>query len=118
MGRFKSRFFTIQSSIQPIFRLTLLFVCLSGLSALNQTNTLRKTGETGDVVDMEGGKQALIVVCLSIVFLSIITIAAHYCDFHSKRAYQKLTKQRKENELVEINLYESEEEDTTSKISM
>ena len=85
--------------------------------ALNQTNTLRKIGETGDV--SEGGKQALIVVCLSIVFLSIITIAAHYCDFHSKRAYQKLTKQRKENELVEINLYESEEEETTtSKISM
>ena len=61
----------------------------------------------------EGGKEALIVLCLAITFLSIISIASHYCNFHRGTAYKKLTKETKENELVEIDLFEDDNKVTT-----
>ena len=64
----------------------------------------------------EGGKEALIVLCLAITFLSIISIASHYCNFHRSTAYKKLTKEIKENELVDVDLYESDEDKLKSKV--
>ena len=66
----------------------------------------------------EGGKEALIVLCLAITFLSIISIASHYCNFNRGTAYKKLTKETKENELVEIDLYEDDDDKQISKVSV
>tara|TARA_B100001093_G_C26487460_1_gene867544 strand:+ start:109 stop:546 length:438 start_codon:yes stop_codon:yes gene_type:complete len=54
----------------------------------------------------DGGKEALILLCLGVVFISIITIAAHYCGFRDKQEYKQLVR---ENELVEIDVYEDDE---------
>lgn len=66
----------------------------------------------------EGGKEALIVLCLAITFLSIISIASHYCNFNRGTAYKKLTKEIKENELVDVNLYEDDDDKEISKVSV
>ena len=83
----------------------------------NRTNIADRSEENIAALS-NGGKEALIVLCLAITFLSIISIASHYCNFNRGTAYKKLTKEIKENELVDVDLYESEEEETTSKISM
>ena len=56
----------------------------------------------------DSGKEALIVICLGLVSLSIVGISAHYCNFElRKKSYKQLGK---ESELVEINLDESDDE--------
>ena len=66
----------------------------------------------------QGGKEALIVLCLAITFLSIISIASHYCNFNRGTAYKKLTKETKENELVDVDLYEDDDDKQISKVSV
>ena len=77
----------------------------------NRTNIADRSEE--NIALSEGGKQALIVLCLAITFLSIISIASHYCNFNRGTAYKKLTKEIKENELVDVDLYEDDDKPTT-----
>jgi len=66
----------------------------------NKTKVLRRTEE-----GLEDGTVALVIICLILIFLTILAIAFHYCNFKGNEKYEKL---ERENELVEVNLYESD----------
>ena len=54
---------------------------------------------------LEDGTIALVIICLILIFLTILAIAFHYCNFKGNEKYEKL---ERENELVEVDLYESD----------
>ena len=65
------------------------------------TGTRHKEGALPD------GTVALMLICLIMVFISLLAISFHYCNFKKKEKYQKLVKE-KMNELVEVDLYDSD----------
>ena len=129
MGLFAKRYHTVQSSLWTIFRLSLFITQTLALNAsvestiasaigvkrLVQYNytvfernystspTFRRTSESG--------KESLIIICIVIIGLSIISIGSFYCNFEVHRPRKKYQKVVEESELVEINLFESDEED-------
>lgn len=54
---------------------------------------------------MDDGSVALVIICLILISLVICAISFHYCNFKAHEKYQKI---EKENELVEVDLYESD----------
>jgi hypothetical protein len=96
MGLFAKRHDALQGPLWAFFGLI-------QLCTANQTLASIPNKELSD-----SGKEALIVICLGLVSLSIVSISAHYCNFElRKKSYKRLDK---ESELVEINLDESDEE--------
>ena len=63
------------------------------------------TMELDASADLEDGTVALVIICLILIFLTILAIAFHYCNFKGNEKYEKL---ERENELIEVNLYESD----------
>ena len=60
-----------------------------------------------DSMEIDDGSVALVIIFLILIFLTICAISFHYCNFKGKERYEKL---EKENELVEIDLFESDKE--------
>ena len=56
---------------------------------------------------VDDGSVALVIIFLILIFLTICAISFHYCNFKGKERYEKL---EKENEMVEIDLFESDKE--------
>lgn len=81
----------------------IVLIGLQQCHAHNYTASLVEAPELSD-----SGKEALIVICLGLVVLSIAGISAHYCNFEvmQTKSYKKL---EKSSEMVDIDLYESEE---------
>lgn len=63
--------------------------------------------KTSDSTGIDDGSVALVIIFLILIFLTICAISFHYCNFKGKERYEKL---EKENELVEIDLFESDRE--------
>ena len=59
----------------------------------------------------DGGRESLIVICIVIIALSIISIGSFYWNFEVHRPRKRYKKVVEESELVEIDLFESDEED-------
>lgn len=74
--------------------------CLAAKNATSATNSKKKTNE-------DEGAMALILISLTLIAISICFISLHYCNFKERSKYNKLQKQN-EDELVEIDLYESD----------
>ena len=102
MGLFTKRHYALQGSLWTLLGLRLC-------QAINQTTT--EVTETAKLSD--SGKEALIVICFALVIVSIVSISAYYCNFEvlQSRSYEKL---EKTTEMVEVDLYESEEEAQTA----
>lgn len=71
---------------------------------MNASAIVKKDNEN---TNKEEGAMALILISLTLICISICFIALHYCNFKARKKYNKLQKQN-ENELVEIDLYESD----------
>jgi len=74
------------------------------LTAKNASTIVKKDNEN---TNEEEGAMALILISLTLIGISICFIALHYCNFKERNKYNKLQKQNEE-ELVEIDLYESD----------
>jgi hypothetical protein len=94
MGLPKKRSIALQGTLWTILRLA------HAQKHGNETKVLRRTEE-----GLEDGTVALVIICLILIFLTILAIAFHYCNFKGNEKYEKL---ERENELVEVDLYESD----------
>lgn len=98
MGLFAKRYHALQGSLWTLLGLTLCHATNHSTTALKENPKLS-----------DSGKEALIVICLALVVVSIVSISAYYCNFEvlQSRSYEKL---EKTTEMVDVDLYESEEE--------
>jgi len=78
---------------------TILGLAFGPAFAKGTGNTTRAEGS------MDDGSVALVIICLILISLVICAISFHYCNFKAHEKYQKI---EKENELVEVDLYESD----------
>ncbi len=95
MGLPKKRSIALQGALWTILRLA------SAQNHSNGTSKVLRHTEEG----IDDGSVALVIICLILIFLTICAISFHYCNFKKKEKYTKL---ERENELVEVNLYESD----------
>lgn len=113
MGFFKERQVTLQGTLWALFGLAFVS-CDSNASAPITTTTTTAvpqgpwtTRSATEAEDLDDGSVALVIICLIMIFLTICAISLHYCNFKSREKYDKL---ERENELVEVDLFESEED--------
>ena len=111
MGFFKERQVALQGTLWALFGLALV-PCDSDTSAPNTTTAVPQGPWTTKAAtkaeeQLDDGSVALVIICLMLIFLTICAISLHYCNFKNREKYDKL---ERENELVEIDLFESEED--------
>ena len=107
MGFFKKRSIALQGTFWSL--LGLRNALAQNHSNASGASTNREVPEKDILPRQEGelddGSVALLIICLILIFLTICAISFHYCNFKANEKYEKL---ERENELVEIDLYESD----------
>lgn len=105
MGLSSKRHYALQSSVWTFYGL--VTICTANHTSTN-TSKGPELSRSGKELS-ESGKEALIIICFGLILITIISIFAHYCNFEvqTSKPYKKL---HKSSEMVDINLYESEEE--------
>ena len=138
MGLSSKRHYALQSSVWTFYGL--VTICLANHTIYNTSNALELSNANHTIYNTskdseltsenqtientskgpklsrsakelsEHGKEALIVICFGLIIITIISIFAHYCNFEVKqrKLYKKL---HKSTEMVDVNLYESEDEE-------
>ena len=111
MGHLAKRHFAVQSAIWTLLGLTVTAnhvpnhtVPTAAKYERNHTTAKLTRHKEGALPD---GTVALMLICFIMVFISLLAISFHYCNFKKKEKYQKLVKE-KMNELVEVDLYDSD----------
>lgn len=107
MGFLKKRSVALQGTLWSLLRLAQAIA--QNHSNASSASTNRKVPEK-DILprqerEMDDGSIALLIICLILIFLTICAISFHYCNFKANEKYEKL---ERENELVEVDLYESD----------
>lgn len=105
MGFFEKRSIAIQSSLWAVFRL--IIVAKAQNHSNNATEDTTELRQKTPIVErqLDNGSVALLIICLILISLTICAISFHYCNFKAKEKYKKL---ERESELVEVDLYESD----------
>ena len=116
MGLSSKRHYTLQSSIWAFYGL--VTICTANQTITNtskgpELSRNEKGLSEGRKELSESGKEALILICFGLILITIISIFAHYCNFEvgPRKSYKKL---QKSSEMVDVNLYESEEDAHTA----
>ena len=109
MGLFKKRSIALQGALWTLLRLVTDAGGQNSSSNGTEDITTGPRQSTAARVEgqLDGGSFALLIICLILISLTICAISFHYCNFKAKEKYDKL---ERDSELVEVDLYESDDD--------